>query len=425
MRAEIEVEIVQLGARGDGIAMLDTGERIYVPYTVPGDIVRAALGEKRPDGFAARSLELLGEGPGRASPPCRHFGSCGGCALQHLDPAHYAAWKTSLLENALSRRGIAGVDILPLLSTKPASRRRADFSARRRKTDLVIGFNARPSHHIVDLAECPVLLPEIAGLVAPLRALLTALLVPAESADVIATRTDSGLDLVLETAAALPLRKREWLAAFAETQDLARLSRRHPRGRGTELVVERRPVRMMFGPVAAEIPPGAFIQPSAEGERALRAAVERGLGGSRRIADLYAGCGTFGLSLAAAGHAVHAVEGDATLAAALEQTARQQASRWSLTVERRDLARRPLPPAELERFDAVVLDPPRAGAAAQAEELARSRVGRVVAVSCNPASFARDARLLLDGGYALDWVQPVDQFLWSPHLELAAAFQRR
>jgi 23S rRNA (uracil1939-C5)-methyltransferase len=238
------------------------------------------------------------------------------------------------------------------------------------------------------------------------------------------TKSDSGLDLLLTTDAGFGLRQRERLADFAGTHDLARIARRHPKALGVEVLLERRPVRAIFGGVAVSLPPGAFLQPTREGEAALRAAVGEALGEARHVADLYAGCGTFGLPLAAQGCEVLAFEKDKHLVAALAATARASAGRLRLWAETRDLERRPLAPGELERCDAAILDPPRKGAKAQAAALAQSKLQHVALVSCNPATFARDARLLGDGGYRLDWIQPVDQFLWSPHLELAAAFRR-
>ena len=424
MKIELEAEIAEIGARGDGIAPLEDGRRLYVPYTVVGDRIRARLGAPRPDGFAGRLIEILAPGPGRATPPCRHFGSCGGCALQHLDEDHYRAWKGQLVASALARQGVAAGSIRPLWTTPQGSRRRADLTAVRRKSDLVLGFNARATHQVIDLAECPVLRPEIVALVEPLRDLLMSVLAPAERAEAIVTLTDSGLDLLLMTGAELGLKRRERLASFAETRDLARLARRHPRGRGVETIVERRAARVRFGNASVPFPPGAFLQASAEGEAVLRAAVVKALGPARRAVDLYAGIGTFAASLAAEGYAVHAYEAERDMVAALDSAIRASAGRWRASAVERDLDRRPLGPEELGRIEAAVLDPPRAGARAQAEMLAASEVERVAYVACNPASFARDARLLIDGGYALEWVQPVDQFLWSPHLELVGAFRR-
>ncbi|HUI17847.1 MAG TPA: class I SAM-dependent RNA methyltransferase, partial [Alphaproteobacteria bacterium] len=274
------------------------------------------------------------------------------------------------------------------------------------------------------LAECPVMLPAIAALLTPLNELFAALLVPGARAEAMITESDSGLDLLLTTDAALGLRQRERLADFAGAHDLARIARRHPKARGVEVLLERRAVRAIFGGVAVPLPPGAFLQPTREGEAALRAAVEEALGQVRHIADLYAGCGTFGVPLAAAGREVRAFERDKHLVAALASTARASAGRLRLSAEARDLERLPLDAEELRRSDGAILDPPRAGAKAQAAALAASKVARIALVSCNPATFARDARLLAEGGYRLDWIQPVDQFLWSPHLELAAAFRR-
>lgn len=424
MRLQLEVEIQEIGARGDGIAIVEDGRPLYVPYTAAGDRVRVRLGQPRAQGYTGRVVSILEPGPGRTTPACRHFGSCGGCALQHIEAQHYEAWKLRLLTQALARQRVKALQIRSLLVTPPGSRRRADFTAVRRKRDLVIGFNARASHQVVDLAECPVLAPEIVALVPPLRQLVLELLDPAEAAELMVTKTDSGLDLLIVTGAALGLKIRERLAGFAETHDLARLARRHPESRGSEVLLLRRPVRVRFGDLVVELPPGAFLQASVAGEAALRRAVHEGVAGASRIADLYAGCGTFGLSLAAEGRRVHAVEGDRHLVESIEQAVRAAAGRLRLSTLARDLERRPLLPEELKGFDAVVFDPPRAGAKAQAEALAASNVARVVAISCDPATFARDARILVEGGYRLDWVQPVDQFLWSPHLELAAAFRR-
>ncbi len=429
MKIEVEVTIDEIGARGDGIAALEDGKKLFVPFTVPGDRIRARLSKPRPDGFAGRLATLISPGPGRATPPCGHFGTCGGCGLQHLDDAHYNAWKSGLVAQALARQGVAAGIVRPLWVTPRASRRRADFTAVRRKADVVLGFNARASHQVVDLAECKVLRPEIFRLVAPLRELFLNLLTPAESAEAIVTLTDSGLDLLLLTGAQLGINRRERLASFAAAQDLARIARRHPKARGTEIVVERRPVRVRFdhgsaGLVSVPFPPGGFLQASEEGEAVLRRAVHEALGPAQRVIDLYAGCGTFAGPLAAEGRQVHAFDQDRDAVAALDAAFRAAAGRWRGSAIERDLDRRPLGPDELGRTEGVILDPPRAGASTQAEQLAASEVERIAYVSCNPASFARDAGMLVAGGYGLDWVQPVDQFLWSPHLELVGAFSR-
>lgn len=424
MKLEVEARIREIGAQGDGIAILEDGRRLYVPYTMPGDYVRVRIDGPRSGGFAGRAVAILTKGPGRSPPPCCHFGSCGGCALQHLDPQHYQAWKLELLTRALTWQKVEAGALRPLFITPAGSRRRVDFTALRRKAALILGFNARSSHQVIDLSECPILWPEIVALLGPLRELLLDILDPADVAEAIIVRTDSGHDMLLVTNAQLGRKRRERLAAFAERTDLARISRRHTKSRGTEVMIERRPVRVRFDDVYVSIPPGAFLQASTEGEATLRRAVHEALGPAQRIADLYAGCGTFALPLAAEGRQVHAVEGDRHLVEAIEGAVRASAGRLRLSTAKRDLDRRPLKPEELRRAQAVIFDPPRTGAKAQAEALALSEVERVVAVSCNPATFVRDARVLLDGGYRLDWVQPVDQFLWSPHLELVGAFSR-
>jgi 23S rRNA (uracil1939-C5)-methyltransferase len=430
--ADIELTIDALGARGDGIGDFE-GERVYVPFAAVGDRLRVRLARDGGERLVGRILAVVVPGPGRAPPPCRHFGDrpgagCGGCAFQHLDAATYAEAKLAQLSQTLARQGVPVEATAPLAVSPPASRRRADFSASRRKEGVVLGFNARHSHRIVDLAECPILRPRLAALLSPLRDMLAPLTQPGDSAEVRLADTDSGVDLLLVTALEIGAQRRERLARFAETHDLARIARRHPKQAGAETLLERRPVRMVFGERAGggavvPMPPGAFLQATSEGEAALGGVVRAATAGAGRIADLYAGIGTFALPLALGGAKVHAVDAGRAEIGAIAAAARS-AMLPGPTTELRDLDKRPLDPATLGGFDAVIFDPPRAGAKAQAAQLAQSTVATIVAVSCNPASFARDARLLLDGGYRLERLQPVDQFLWSPHLEVAAVFRR-
>ncbi len=310
MRVEVDVEIQEIGARGEGIALLEGDQRLYVPYTMIGDLVRVRLVSPRADAYTGRIVKIFKPGPWRWEPACRHFGSCGGCALQHLDAQHYEALKVRLLVQALARQGVEPKQIRSLLVSPAGSRRRADLTAAWRKGDLILGFHARASHQVVDLAECPVLSADIVALVPALRELLLGLLGPAEAAELIVTKTESGLDLLLVTGASLGLRARERLAGYADAHDLARISRRHPLSRGSEVLLLRRPVRVRFEGTVVELPPGGFLQPTVEGEAALRQAVREGIGSANRIADLYAGCGTFALPLAADGRSVQAIEGD-------------------------------------------------------------------------------------------------------------------
>ena len=416
----LEVEIKSLGGRGDGVADSPLG-RVYVPFTVPGDRIGVRLGAPAGDGHAAEMVELMVPGPARAEAPCPHFHDCGGCALQHLDAAYYADWKRGQVIAALQRRGLPTDMVAPLRQIAPHDRRRADLVARKVGPAVLLGFHRRGSHKIVDLDLCLVLDPRLVALFPALRALLAQALPAGHSVDLKLTLTAAGVDLLIEGLAAPDLAGREALAEFAAAQDLARLVLRDPASRHDETIAQRRAPELRFGGVAVVPPPAAFLQASPAAEAAMTAEVLAAVDGARRVADLYAGIGTFSLPLSAAAE-VLAVEGEAALAAAL-QTAAHRAGR-RVKVEQRDLVRRPLTGVELERFDAVVFDPPRAGAREQVVELAKSKVPLVVAVSCAPSSFARDARLLVDGGYRLQRLLPVDQFLWSPHVELVAIFRR-
>jgi len=421
----VELEIEQLGAQGDGVAR-NEGAVVFVPFTVAGDRVLARIEGRRGDGLTAALVEVQSPGPGRADPACPHFGRCGGCALQHLDPAAHAAWKSGLLSLHLARAGIGDDTLAPLVSVPPGTRRRAVFAWNVRRGEATVGFNARASHAVIDLETCPLLDPALVALLGPLRRMLGEM-VKTGSGDATVTLTEGGPDLLIEGEARLDLFGRETLARFAETADLARLHWRCPGTGFAEPIARRRPALVRFGGVAVEPPPGAFLQPSPEGEQAIADQVVAALtelGGP--VADLYAGCGSFTLPLTRLG-AVHAVEGEAAPLEALGAATR--AAGLAVTTEIRDLARRPLSPAELAPYRAVVLDPPRAGAAAQVAELARladprKGPGLAAMVSCNPATLARDLRVLIDGGWTLIRIMPIDQFPWSAHLEAVAILRR-
>src|SRR5690348_8857958 len=415
---EIVLTIESVGVRGDGVAH-DDGKPVYVPFSAPGDRVRVRLsndkGERR-----GEIVEILAAG-GRAKPICAHFGACGGCALQHLTDEAYTAAKLGWLRGALAQHGFADVEIAPLRRLAPGTRRRARL-ALARSTGVVAGFHGRMSHAIVDMRECHVLHPALFALVEPLRRLAAVLLPKKGAAAASLTLGDAGVDVLLELPKVPGLDALEALARFAAAHDLARLS--WQAGKVLAPVAQRRPVRAVFAGVAVDLPSDAFLQASVEADAVLGALVLDAVGTLRRVADFYSGVGTFTFALASRAP-VHAVEGDAEAAKALGHAAARANLGGRVTVERRDLARRPVSGEDLARFDAVVFDPPRTGAAAQSRELAASPVPRVVAVSCNPATFARDARILVDGGYTLAHVTPVDSFIWSPHLELVARFERR
>jgi 23S rRNA (uracil1939-C5)-methyltransferase len=415
----VELAVERIGAQGDGIAEYD-GKPVFLPFTVPGDRVRARLGARRHGGREGRVIEWLDFGRGRADPPCPHFGRCGGCALQHLDRPSYQAVKLGALRSALERVGIDTGLVQPLRVVPPARRRARLGLTRPRDPRLPaqVGFRERFRHDLVDLRECPVLESGLLSIVGDLRLVSPALVPPGGTAEVTLTRTDSGADMLLETAERPGLGALEALAAFAEKCYLGRIVWRLP---GEEiLIVERRSIRVLMSGVAVPYPPGAFLQASEVAEAILVEQVVAGIGARRPVLDLFAGLGTFTFALAATGP-VHAVEGDEGAAAAL---ARAASGRRGVTVERRNLARNPLSPEALAPYAAALFDPPRAGASRQAEALATSPIETIVAISCNPATFARDSARLIAGGFRLERVAPVDQFVWTPHLELVAVFHR-
>lgn len=408
----VEVTIDGLGVRGDGVAAWQ-GRRLFVPFALPGERVRAETTGETADGVRSRLIEVLSSSAERVAPTCRHFGTCGGCAVQHLAPAAHAAWKRERVAAALRQRGI-DAEVAETVAVPPGTRRRATFAYRITERGAVVGFNARASARIVDMAECPILDPRLAGLVAPLRELLADIASPGAGGDVAVTLTDGGADACIDLAEAPNVDRLERLIAFGRKHGLARLNWRND-GRIEPVAAFHDPA-ITIGGSAVVPPPGGFLQASPEGEAALADLVVRGVGDAFPVADLFAGLGTFALRLATGG-AVHAVDGDAALIGALANTRRA-------STEVRDLFRSPLAGDELARFASAVFDPPRAGARAQAEALAAGGPPTVVAVSCKPATFARDARILVDGGYRLDRVTPVDQFPWSAHVELVGVFSR-
>jgi 23S rRNA (uracil1939-C5)-methyltransferase len=386
-------KIARIAARGDGV----TASGRHVPFGVPGD----ALLE---DG-------ALAPGPHHQDPPCRHFPECGGCQLQQADDEAYRGYLASRVESALAQHGLRTEIREPHLSP-PRTRRRATLRALKLGQGAVLGLNAAKSHRIVDMRECHILRRELFALVEPLRSLLARLLAPKRMAEVQLTLIDAGADMLLKGVEAGGLEATEELTAFAAEQRLARLS--IDRGLGPQTIYEPEPATVTLSGVQVGFPVGAFLQATADGEAALVEAVREAVGEARDVADLFAGVGTFTLAVKAG----HAAEASRDAAVALKRAAPNMA------VEHRDLYRRPLDAAELSSFAAVVLDPPRAGAAEQVAALAASTVSRIAYVSCNPATFARDARMLVDGGYALEWIRPVGQFRWSTHVELAASLSR-
>jgi len=406
----IEVTIDRLGHQGDGIAAGPDGA-VYAARCLPGERV---AGDLVGDRIAAP--RVLDPSPDRVDPPCPHYAACGGCALLHATDGFVAGWKRDVVVRALAAQGLDA----PIrgIATSPArSRRRAALSGRRTRTGAVVGFHGRASDTLTPVPGCVVLTPAIvAGL--PLLAEITAL-GASRKGELTLTVTDApaGLDVAV-TGGPPP-----GAALLAALPDLA------PRGLARltwsgEVLAQQAPPALGMGRARVVPPPGAFLQATAHGQAALVAAVRAGVGDARRIVDLFAGCGTFALPLAQRAE-VLAVEGDGAMLAALSAGWRGAPGLRTVQVRTRDLFRAPLEGADLAGFDAAVIDPPRAGAAALAAALAAAGPARIASVSCNPASFARDAATLVAGGYGLDWIAVVDQFRWSPHVELAARFTRR
>lgn len=409
------LNIARLGNQGDGIADTPQGP-VFVPFTLPGERVNVALSGKsgtgRADVVSVLEASLL-----RVSPLCRHFGECGGCALQHFEMQAYRDWKRGLLVDALRAKGI-GIEVAPLISCPPHSRRRAAFTAKRTPQGMLLGFNAALSHRVVDLEECPVLLPQLADAMPLLRRLATLIARTDEPFRFAVTQTDSGFDIAAQGSGTLEGKGRQLAIEFVIRHGIARLTI------DGEIVIEPKKPVVMVGDASVPPPPGAFLQAVREAEEAMAGLVTSHLTKAKRVVDLFSGIGTFSLRLARKSE-VHAVEGDAPALAGLDRAFRFTPGLKKVTIEKRDLFVRPLTYKELDAtFDGLVFDPPRAGAQAQAVQIARSKVRYVAAVSCNPLTLARDLAILIEGGYVLKSVTPVDQFLWSPHLEAVALLEK-
>jgi 23S rRNA (uracil1939-C5)-methyltransferase len=406
--ARRELTIVALNARGEGVATDGT----IAPLALPGE---TALTEA--DGERARVVAIAVASADRAEPICAYFGRCGGCAAQHMSARLYSAWKRDGVVRALSRAGVAA-EVGPLIDAHGEGRRRATFHARFVDGHEQVGFMRARAHDIIAVDACPLFAPGLAGAIRSANALAAAVRGISKPLDIQATATLGGLDFDLRGTGAPDDLTRRKLVAAAERLDLARLSVHG------ETIVERRPPEILFGDVLAIPPPGGFLQASEAGERALADGAAAALVGAKRVADLFCGAGAFALRLARA-HEVFAVASDAAALAALTRAAGAATGLRAVHAETRDLFRRPLTGAELARFDAVLFDPPRAGAEAEARALVAGGPPLVVAVSCNADSFARDARVLIGGGYAIGPVAALDQFRFSPHVEILAAFRRR
>ena len=413
---QIDLTIDRLGARGDGISDWQ-GSPIYVDGALPDETIRVRLAQGRGDGKAAVLEDILKASPDRREPPCSHARECGGCTLQHAKDVAYRAWKLDLLTVPLARSGLTGLAIEPLLVAPPASRRRTRLGIKRQGKHAIVGFRGRRSRRVVAVEGCLVLTPALMAA----RAGLVPLIADLDVNEIELTETQTGIDLVLHGENLPDLSGLERITAVAQDLDLARVSWRD--NRSTTPLAARHTPEVSFGGISVALPAGGFLQPTLWGEKLMADRVAEAVGSSDHIADLYAGIGTFGFRLHH-DHAITAVEGQPEMAAAMVDAARRAGLTKGFCAHQRDLARSPLTAVELDRFDAVIFDPPRQGAREQSVQIAASAVPVVVAVSCHPQSFSRDARILIDGGYRLDTIWPIDQFLWSHHLELVAVFRR-
>ncbi|MFO1104214.1 MAG: methyltransferase [Methylocystis sp.] len=409
--AVLRLFIQRLGVRGEGVALLHE-KRVFVPYALAGESVTVEA-----DGERARLIDVLEASPQRIAPICPYFTNCGGCAVQALRADHYAAWKRGLVESALQNEGVTCAVALPI-DAHGAGRRRVTFHARFDSGAAQVGFMAARSHRIVEIDACPLLAPELDGALTAARAIAAALAPRGKPLDIAVTATRGGLDIELRGAGPLSDVEISALIAAADAHDLARLTN-HGR-----LVTLRRPPEIDIGGATLTLPAGAFLQATQRGEEEIAARVCEATAKARIVADLFCGVGAFALRLAQRAK-VKAYDSDAPAIAALRAAA--QATQGLLPLEgiERDLFARPLSASELNGFDAIIFDPPRAGAIAQAAEIARSEAPIVVAVSCHAQSFARDAAILLKGGYVIREIAPLDQFRYAAHVEIVAVFEKK
>lgn len=412
----IDITVESLGGLGDGIASAG-GRPVFIPKSVPGDRLRVRIVHENQHGLQGEIAEILTPGPQRQDPPCEYFSQCGGCTLQQLEAQHYEVFKTRMLHGALDQAGFP-LPQAEVLFLPAATRRRVTFQVRQ-EAPMALSFFALRSRRHVAIEHCLILRPELEALMAALNRELPALPFAPQITQAGLTLADSGIDLVLGLKGSGPF-PASLPDALCQRLGVSRISLRAEEGEA-RVVAQAAPVEMHLGPYRVALVPDAFLQATAEGQAALTALVQEGVGGMASVADLFCGIGTYSFPLSQ--HArVHAYESSPTMIAAVKRAAHDNG--LALACEQRDLFKHPLSPAELDGFAAVVMNPPRVGAKAQAEQLAQSSVSRVVMVSCNTATFARDARILKQAGFVLTAARGIDQFVWSPYLEIVGIFNR-
>lgn len=417
-----EVAIHTLGAGGDGIGLYD-GQRIFVPKTMIGDQVEVKITQERSEGLQGKLLKVLSPGPQRKAPPCPYFARCGSCALQHLEIGAYQTWKAQSVYETLSRAGVEPAHWDAPVFLPPASRRRVTLSAVKTQNGLVLGYNEARSHQVLDIKACLILEPALDAFIQTFRAPLLEAMEECRSLDVTIQHIDGQFDVVLcgalEQGGRFTYNQHEAFGAMIRS-GAAQLSWKKKTHAPPEMILQAQPIIKTFGALQVEIAPGAFLQASQAAETAISERILAYLGeGPLNVADLFCGAGTFTGRLVKKARTIYAADSDALSIQALQNAAR---THEGISIERRDLFREPLSAQKLAEFDAVIFDPPRAGAQAQTQNLAASGAARIIGVSCNPASFARDAKTLIAAGYVLERAQMIDQFVYSAHSEIVALF---
>lgn len=416
---EVEITIEGLGSEGDGVAKYKD-KSLFVPFTVPGDKIKAEIGEGGKHGLPGKLLKVFEESPDRVAPKCQHFGACGGCSLQHISEPLYRAWIKSRIETALSHQHIYDALFDEAYISPEGARRRVSVKMVR-DGGVKIGFNRWRSHDLVDVMECPVSDPKLVTAMAVLRDIFKNAFTEIRFCRIDLTLMEGGVDVVFHLPRPPKLPEAQILLKAARDNGFARYTVIENGVPGAYAELEKPFIN--FGATRVFPPPGCFLQATQDGEQVLQEFVLENLGKAKNVADLFAGLGTFSFPIASRAK-VLAADADKPLLAALEQTYRNTQGLKKIDILHRDLFRRPLSHLELKDFDAIVLDPPRAGALAQCQMIAASKVRKLIYVSCNPNTFGRDAKVLMEGGYTLKTIKPVGQFLWSHHVELASVFEK-
>ncbi len=415
--AVVEITVETLGGLGDGIAN-HKGKPIFIPKACAGDVLNVRIVNETKEAFQATIVDVLTPGPHRQTAPCKHFAECGGCALQQLAPEHYKAFKTRLLQSALAR---AGYDIpAEVIFLTTGTRRRAEFKIEHENNRINLAFVEPRSHETIAIHQCPVLASELQALIGLLNRALSTTPYAAHLVAVSFTLADTGVDMVL-TLAGYKVEPLPGIEELCKNLNLARISVRTPDSK-PQVATKLANVQMQLGKYSIAIPPDAFLQATAEGQKRLTETAINTTKSAKKVADLFSGIGTYSFPLSEHTH-VHAVEGDTTMMGGIRNNITRHSIK-TLTVEQRDLFKNPMTPKDLDGFDAAIINPPRVGAKAQVEQLAASGVNTIVMISCNPATFTRDAAILKNAGFSISSAYGIDQFVWSAHLEIVAVFTR-